>query len=84
MKKIINIISWIVFAGGIAGGLYLGCWTMFIQPIIEACQHFDAGTLTGVIVGTTILKCVFSGAVGAVVIYIGTIIAAVLKGISEA
>lgn len=42
---------------------------MFIQPIIEACSHFDAGTLTGAIIGATILKCIFSGMVGLLVYY---------------
>lgn len=69
------IIGWLVLIGSIVGGLYVGGWLMFIQPIIEACKHFDAGTLTGLIVGTTVLKCVFASAVGGIIIYIGSIIA---------
>lgn len=69
------IIGWIVFIGSIVGGLYVGGWVMFIQPIIEACMAFDACTLTGLIVGTTVLKCVFAGTVGGIIIYIGSAIA---------
>lgn len=83
MKKFINIISIIVFACGIIAGLYVGGWQLFIQPILEACEHFDAGTLTGVIVGTTVLKCVFASAVGSIIVYIGAIIASVLKAIGD-
>ena len=69
------IIGWIILIGSIVGGLYVGGWVMFIQPIIEACMAFDAGTLTGLIVGTTVLKCLFASAVGGIIIYIGSVIA---------
>lgn len=69
------IIGWIVLIGSIVGGLYVGGWVMFIQPIIEACMAFDAGTLTGLIVGTTVLKCVFASAVGGIIVWIGAVIA---------
>lgn len=68
------IIGWIVLIGSIVGGLYVGGWVMFIQPIIEACMAFDAGTLTGLIVGTTVLKCVFASAVGGIIVWIGAVI----------
>lgn len=68
------IIGWIVFIGSIIGGVYLGAWVMFIQPIIEACKAFDAGTLTGLIVGTTVLKCVFASAVCGIIIHVGSAI----------
>ena len=73
------IISLIIFIGSIVGGLYIGGWIMFIQPIIEACKHFDAGTLTGLIVGTTVLKCVFASAVGGIIVYVGSAIATALS-----
>lgn len=76
MKKIIALI---IFILSVALGLYVGGWCMFVVPIIEACKHFDAGTLTGVIIGTTVLKCIFASAVGSVIVYIGSIIAAVLN-----
>lgn len=70
-----TILGWIALIGGIASGVYVGGWLMFIQPIIEACKAFDAGTLTGLIVGTTVLKCVFASAVGWLIAYIGIAIA---------
>ena len=69
------IIGWSVLIGSIVCGLYVGGWMMFIQPIIEACKAFDAGTLTGLIVGTTVLKCVFASAVGGIIVWIGAVIA---------
>ena len=78
MKQLGNIIYWILFSVSAIGGMYVGGWLMFIQPIIEACKHFDAGTLTGLIVGATVLKCIFSGAVGFLIVYFGSIIAAVI------
>ena len=53
MKKIIGALIIII---GIVMGMYIGGWVMFVQPIIQACVAFDAGVLTGMIVGTTIFK----------------------------
>lgn len=72
------IISWIVLIGSVVCGVYVGGWLMFIQPIIEACKAFDAGTLTGLIVGTTVLKCVFASAVSGIIMYVGSAIAAII------
>ena len=83
MKKIISIIGSIIFVGSIVIALYVGGWSMFIQPILEACRHFDAGTLTGVIIGTTVLKCVFASAVGSIIVYVGALIASVFKAVSK-
>lgn len=72
------IIGWLIFIGSIVGGLYVGGWLMFIQPIIEVCKAFDAGTLTGLMVGTTVLKCIFASTVGALIVWIGSSIATIL------
>ena len=72
------IMGWIVLIGSIVGGLYVGGWMMFIQPILEACKAFDAGTLTGLIVGTTVLKCIFASAVGGVIVVVGSAISGFL------
>lgn len=71
MKKIKVIIGVVSLIAGIFGSLYVGGWCMFIQPIIEACKAFDAGTLTGLMVGATVIKCVFAGCVGSLIFAIG-------------
>ena len=83
MKKISKAIHWIIFAAGIVSGLYVGGWLMFIQPILEACQHFDAGTLTGFIISTTVLKCVFASAVSGLIIGASSFIAALIAAVVE-
>ena len=70
-----TILGWIVLIGSVVCGVYVGGWLMFVKPIIEACEAFDAGTLTGVAVGITIMKCICSGAVGSYIMYIGSAIA---------
>ena len=72
------IIGWVVLIGSVVGGVYVGGWLMFIQPIIEACKAFDAGTLTGLMVGTTVLKCIFASTVGGFIVYIGVTISKIL------
>lgn len=83
MKKLGNIIYWILFSISAMGGMYVGGWLMFIQPIIEACKHFDAGTLTGLIVGTTVLKCIFASAVGLLIVYVGSVVAALICAVIQ-
>ena len=83
MKKISKSIHWLIFAAGIIAGLYVGGWLMFIQPIMDACKHFDAGTLTGVIIGTTVLKCIFATSVSGIIIWIGSLIAALVAAVVE-
>ena len=68
------VIGWAIFIIGIVASIWVGGWIMFVQPIIEACRHFDAGTLTAMIIGTTILKCIFAGGVGAAIFYLCTLI----------
>lgn len=70
MRRFIGILLMIL---GILGGLYVGGWCMFIQPILDACSAFDTGALTGVIIGTTVLKCIFASCVGTIIAYIGII-----------
>ena len=75
MKKVLGALFIVI---GIVGGLYVGGWLMFIQPIIAACKSFDAGTLTGTIVGVTVLKCIFASFVGGVIAWLGSVIGQVL------
>lgn len=51
---------------------------MFIKPIIEACKAFDTGTLTAMIVGVTVLKCIFVNFVGTIIAYVRCLIGVVL------
>lgn len=76
MKKIVGAL---LFIGGIVGGLYVGGWMLFIQPIIAACQAFDAGTLTASIVGVTVIKCIFASIVGSIIAWIGMVLGAMLN-----
>lgn len=75
MKKLLGVLFIIT---GILGGLYVGGWLMFIQPIIDACKSFDAGTLTGTIVGVTVLKCIFASVVGGLIAWLGCVIGQLL------
>lgn len=75
----IKIISWIILIGSILCGLYVGGWIMFIQPIIEACKSFDAGTLTGAVVGSTIVKCALASFVTSIIISAGIFIVQIIN-----
>lgn len=76
MKRFLG--NLIIFTS-ILGGLYIGGWLMFIQPIIEACKAFDSETLTGLIVGITVLKCIFASTVGTLIAYFGTLLGSLIR-----
>lgn len=59
---------WIVIIVGIALGIYAGGWLLFIKPIIAVCAAYDAWTLTGSMIGWTIIKCLVFAPIAAKVI----------------
>lgn len=73
--KIRDWLGIIVYAISIILGFYVSIWVMLVEPIIYACQCFDAGTLTATIVGITIIKILLSGFVGILIMFIGFAIA---------
>lgn len=75
MKRIIAVLVFII---GIVAACYFGGWVMFIKPIIDCCKAFDSGAITGLMVGTTILKCIFASAVASVILWACSSIAGIL------
>lgn len=74
-NKIRDWIGAIVYVISIIIGFYVSIWVMLIEPIIYACQCFDAGTLTATIVGITIIKILLSGFAGILIMFVGFAIA---------
>lgn len=68
-----KVLAWLILLAGIVGGLYVGGWLMFAKAILVACHAFDIGSLTAVLVGKTILKCVFASAFGGLIAFAGFI-----------
>ena len=80
-EKIRKILFWIFMISSIVLGCYIGVWVMFIKPIMNCCIAFDAGMLTGNMIGLTILSCVFSGGVGTGVMYMIWILYAIIESV---
>lgn len=57
------ILGVVIMIMGIVAGFYVGLYLMMVKPIMAACAAFDAGNLTGIIVGITVLKFIFGGTV---------------------
>ncbi len=55
-----DCIFYIVNFIGVGLALYVGVWLMFLKPIIDCCVAFDAGTLTGTMIGCSLAKCILS------------------------
>lgn len=67
---------WISIIIGIVLSVYTGGWLLFIKPIIAVCAAYDAGTLTGSMIGWTIIKClVFVPTVAKVIMKVALMIA---------
>ena len=75
LDKIRDWLGIAVYAISIIIGFYVSIWVMLVEPIIYACQCFDAGTLTATIIGITIIKILLSGFVGILIMFIGCAIA---------
>ena len=74
-----KIVGTVIIIACIICAAYVGGWLMFIQPILDACNHFDNGTLTGTIVGITVIKCAFASLVGSVIALIGVSIGSLVR-----
>ena len=74
-NKVRDWLGAIVYVISIIIGFYVSIWVMLIEPIIYACQCFDAGTLTATIVGITIIKILLSGFAGILIMFVGFAIA---------
>ena len=68
--KVRTVLGVLIMVVGFALAGYIGIWEMFIGPIIDACKHFDAGTLTGLMVGKTIIKCIFASTVSSLIAWL--------------
>lgn len=78
MNMLDKIRDWLgiaMYIISIIAGFYVSIWLMLIEPVIYACQCFDAGTLTATIVRITIIKILLSGFVGVLIMLIGFAIA---------
>ena len=69
-----NIVANVVLVLSFILAAYVGLWVMFIDPILYACSCFDAGTLTGTVIGTTVLKCVFASPIAGVILFVGMLV----------
>lgn len=71
--KVRTVLGVLIMVVGFAIAGYMGIWEMFIGPIIDACKHFDAGTLTGLIIGKTVIKCIFASTVSSLIAWVSYI-----------
>lgn len=75
INNVCDFLGDIVYTISIIIGFYVGIWVMLVEPIIYACQCFDAGTLTATIVGITIIKILLSGFAATLIMLVGFAIA---------
>lgn len=79
-SKMRNVLGVLFLVAGFGTSLYVGLWLLFIKPIIAACIAFDAGTLTAVLIGCTIIKCLCASTVLGLGVMITSVIAPFIFG----
>lgn len=77
-SKLRVVIAALVFIIGIILAAYIGGWILFIKPIIACCIAFDSGTLTALMVGTTVIKAIFAGTVASLIIWVSSVIVGII------
>ena len=83
MKKIKIVLGILIVIASWIFAAYLGGYVLFIKPIINACIAFDNGNLTALIIGTTVLKCLFASATFSLIAYLGSSIGLLLLIVSN-
>lgn len=78
MKRI--VLGILLFIVGIILALYVGGWLLFIKPIIACCMAFDAGTLTALMVGITVIKVICASAVAGIIVWLSGIVSTIIMG----
>lgn len=73
-----NAISILIVVLGVICGAYVGLWLMFISPILTMCAAFDAGTLSAMIVGVSVIKMLLASFVGWIIVYVSIILAKIV------
>ena len=74
-----NIIAILIFGVSVIAAIYFGGWVLFVHPIITCCAAFDAGTLTAMMLGISILKCIVAAGVASILVYVGAIVATLVS-----
>lgn len=70
--------SILIFIIGLVLAAYVGGWLLFIKPIISCCIAFDAGTLTALIVGISVIKILCASVVAGVIIWVSGLISTII------
>lgn len=73
-RKVFLTLAIIFLLAGIVGSFYVGGWLMFIKPIMACCAAYDAGALTALMVGKTIITCLLASVASGVIFWIGFLV----------
>ena len=79
-RKQKRILSVLIFIIGLLLAGYIGGWLLFIKPIIACCAAFDAGNLTALMVGISIIKIVFATAISSIIFWVASMISILISG----
>ena len=65
-----NAIGILLMVAGVAFGVYVGVWLLFIGGIVQIIDAIQATPISGVDLGIGILRILFAGAAGVVTAFV--------------
>ena len=77
-EKTCTIIGFGVLGLSTIASLYVYFWLMLIKPIMGACAAFDAGVLTGKMIGITIMKALLGGFPAGFIYLVGYVVTMII------
>lgn len=77
-EKTCTIIGFGVLGLSTIASLYVYFWLMLIKPIMAVCAAFDAGALTGKMIGIVVAKALLGGLPAGFVFLVGYILGKVI------
>jgi hypothetical protein len=83
MKAFLTLIGIILFALGIAAGIYVGFWVMLVGGLLEIIDAIKAPVTSASEIGFGLLRMIFSSAVGAITFWVCTAISAGFFALAE-
>lgn len=73
-KTVRTILGCLILAAGVLGGLYVGLWLTFAQPLLDLCELYEVGALTVVHVARAIVGGILGFFGGWILFFISLII----------
>lgn len=78
MKKLRNVLATLVVIASVLAAVYVGVWEMFVGGIVQGIEAVKMTPVSSYGIAIGVVRIIFAGAVGYLVLAIGLIIAGLI------